>query len=96
MLPPNLSKLPEINIVGMGTSQISTLLAGTPSGFREIADKFGITPFDPQSLINQTGVLKGVEEFQKSIGVIGTQAIGTFSKLQTVTKNPAVILDWLN
>lgn len=96
MQPPNLTKLPELDIKGKQLPQISTLLTGNASGFREVAEKFGITPFDPQSLIDQTGILTQVQDFQKQIGVIGTEAIGKFSKLKEVAKNVGVTLDWLN
>lgn len=96
MRPPNLTQGSTLDIKGMQLPQISTLLTGASGGFREVAGKFGITPFDPQSLIDSTGILTQVEEFQKQIGVIGTEAIGKFSKLNTVPKNVGVVLDWLN
>lgn len=85
------------SVVGKGTAQIATQLTGYASGFRSVAKQFGITPFDPQPAIDRIGRLEGdIKKWQKEVGAIGEQAIGYYSKVQTVAKQAGVKIDWLN
>lgn len=102
-------KIPELvkqadqglDTIGKTTAQIATQLTGYATGFREVADKFGITPFDTQAVIDSIGKIEGqvqgeIKEWQKQIGAIGDQAIQYYGQVQSVAKSVGVSIDWLN
>ena len=102
-------KIPELvknadqglDTIGKSTQQIATQLTGYATGFREVADRFGITPFDTQAMINSIGRIEGdiqgtIKDFQKQIGAIGTQAMQYYGQVQSVAKSAGVKIDWLN
>jgi hypothetical protein len=55
----------------------------------------GISPLDPQKIINQTGIIKEVEKLQEQAGVVGAKALETFSQLKKEAAG-VVKIDWLN
>jgi hypothetical protein len=102
-------KIPELvksadaglSTIGKSSQQIATQLTGYASGFREVADRFGITPFDTQQVINQIGLIDKdvqgtIKEFQQQIGAIGSEATKYYGKIQEVAKSIGVKIDWLN
>jgi hypothetical protein len=85
------------SVVGKRVPQIATQLTGYASGFRQVADRFGISPFDPQPAIDRLGKLEGdIKRWQKEVGAIGEKAIGYYSQVQSVAKKVGVKIDWLN
>jgi hypothetical protein len=92
---PNISGIKELDITGKSVPQISTQLFGSSSNFRELADLVGISPLDPQKIINQTGIIKEVEKLQEQAGVVGAKALETFSQLKKEAAG-VVKIDWLN
>jgi hypothetical protein len=98
MLPKLLKKVDSgFDVVGKGTAKIATQLTGYAGGFRSVASKFGITPFDPQPAIDRIGKLGGdIKQWQKEVGAVGEKAIGYYSQVQSVAKKVGVKIDWLN
>ncbi len=92
MLPINLPK--SVSTFGKPTYQLATELLGNPSNFREIAEKYGITPFDPQNKIDQLIKLASVQESINKLGALNTSAIETFTQVKKAA-NDIVKLDWL-
>jgi hypothetical protein len=102
-------KIPELvkqadqglSTVGKSTQQIATQLTGYATGFREVSDKFGISPFDTRAVIDSIGKIEGqiqgeIKNWQKQIGAIGDQAMQYYSQVQSVAKSAGVKIDWLN
>lgn len=92
---PNITKDLNLDIIGKQVPQISTQLFGSSSNFRELFALTGISPMDPQKVIDQTGILKEVDKLQKQAGVVGTKALETFSLLKKQAAD-VVKIDWLN
>lgn len=92
---PRISKGVDLSIIGKQTPQISTEIFGSSSNFRELANLTGLSPLDPQKVIDQTGVIKEIEKLQKQAGVVGTKALETFSVLKKQVAD-LVKIDWLN
>ena len=92
---PNITKDLNLDIVGKQVPQISTQLFGSSSNFRELFTLTGISPMDPQKVIDQTGIIKEVEKLQKQAGVVGTKALETFSQLKKQAAD-VIKIDWLN
>jgi hypothetical protein len=85
----------QVDIVGKQISKISTQLTGYSSGFREVANRFGITPFTPQTKINTKGILTGIKQFQREVNLVGVESLATFSRVQKVAQD-VIKIDWLN
>lgn len=92
---PNITKDLNLDIIGKQVPQISTQLFGSSSNFRELFTLTGISPMDPQKIIDQTGILKEVDKLQKQAGVVGTKALETFSLIKKQAAD-IVKIDWLN
>ncbi len=92
---PNITKDLNLDIVGKQVPQISTQIFGSSSNFRELFTLTGISPLDPQKVIDQTGIIKEVDKLQKQAGVVGTKALETFSLLKKQAAD-MIKIDWLN
>jgi hypothetical protein len=92
---PNITKELNLDIIGKQVPQISTQLFGSSSNFRELAKLTGISPLDPQAIIDKTGIIKEAQQLQKQAGVVGAKAIETFSQLKKQAAD-VVKIDWLN
>ena len=92
---PNITKDQNLDIIGKQVPQISTQMFGSSSNFRELFNLTGISPMDPQKVIDQTGVIKEVDKLQKQAGVVGTKALETFSLLKKQAAD-MIKIDWLN
>jgi hypothetical protein len=92
---PNITKDQNLDIIGKQVPQISTQMFGSSSNFRELFTLTGISPMDPQKVIDQTGIIKEVDKLQKQAGVVGSKALETFSLLKKQAAD-MVKIDWLN
>lgn len=92
---PNITKDLNLDIIGKQVPQISTELFGSSTSFRELFTLTGISPMDPQKVIDQTGIIKEVDKLQKQAGVVGAKALETFSLLKKQVAD-VVKIDWLN
>lgn len=87
-------KLPKLPTVGKSIPQIATQMFGNPSNFRELYDKYGVTPFDPQSKLNKLQALIDVDQAEKTVGQI-TNNINDLVTQVNKTVNDIASLDWL-
>lgn len=92
---PSITKDINLDIIGKCVPQISTQMFGSSSNFRELYSLTGISPLDPQKVIDQTGIIKEVEKLQKQAGVVGTKALETFSLLKKQVAD-TVKIHWLH
>jgi hypothetical protein len=95
LFSPKLLTQDRLDITGTPLSKISAQITGYSSGFRDVAKRFGITPFTPQVQINSKGLLTGIKQFQKETNLVGAEAIRVFSTIKPVVQDN-IKIDWLN
>ena len=91
----NITKLPDLDVIGKQVTQISTEMFGSSGDFRELFKLTGISPITPQTAIDAIGKIPEVQKLQTLAGKLSGD-LSKFTEIVKKANSDIVKIDWLN